>query len=725
MIFEHLEFHNFKPFSGTESIEFDTESDQPITLVCAKNDVGKTAVLEGIKFCLYGFEDGEKARTQCINRTAALEGSGETSVTMWVNHDGESYKIKRGHYFSGVDSAEDRSSEDPFMKVVVAPGTEDEEVYIDTEDEEREEEQDIDDAEDFVSDLLPEKTVQFFMFDGDRIQAFAEKLEDADASIRDAIEQILGIREIQNAINDLDDIAISHYRDEYNEASSEADEYESKKDEREDIAEELDDLQEELEDIKSDLEETEEELDIKKKELADAENLEELYENYIKARVRLYGVDEVPDAEETLDDDTLEDLGESVVEKIKRIRQQQQSLYKDFGPAAAIVAADNLEGRMPDEDTTIPKALRKTLREHEGACLVCGQSFDVDESHARSVDTDQEGCDICGRPLHITDSDLIDRYEEIEKDATDDAVTLSEKIDSALQLQHRDEKEDISPSSIKEEFGNLDDDSSDLEQRKEQLESRISRLDNELDNAMDETERESLRDRRDQLKTNRDRLLVRQGKRESEIGSKKEELNEIDDELDEMEGATEREARYKRLLNTSEETQNVFLEAKKNIVDNQRKKVQDEASRLFLEMSNKSDLYEGLDIDKEYRLRIKIDGETRDLSEQDPSQGARQIIAYAFNAAVARSASWEAPFVIDTPTGRLDNEHKTKLFDSLPEFGSQIVILYQPREMNREDIIGFRDDDILAGHYQITREEGSSVSSIEPLPEGEYTCGDD
>jgi hypothetical protein len=45
--------------------------------------------------------------------------------------------------------------------------------------------------------------------------------------------------------------------------------------------------------------------------------------------------------------------------------------------------------------------------------------------------------------------------------------------------------------------------------------------------------------------------------------------------------------------------------------------------------------------------------------------------------------------------------------------------------MNREDIVGFRDDDLLDNHYQITREEGSSVSTIEPMPEGEYTCGDD
>jgi len=123
MKFEHIDFLNFKPFRGPETIEFDPDSDKPLTLVCAKNDVGKTAVLEGIKFCLYGFEDGQEARTQCINRPAALDGSGETSVTMRAHHDGEFYRIKRGHYFSEVSSQEDRTAEDEFMQIVVAPGT--------------------------------------------------------------------------------------------------------------------------------------------------------------------------------------------------------------------------------------------------------------------------------------------------------------------------------------------------------------------------------------------------------------------------------------------------------------------------------------------------------------------------------------------------------------------------------------------------------------------------
>lgn len=720
MRFKQIDFTNFKPFLGTERLEFDLDEENPITLVCAKNDVGKTAILDGIRFCLYGFEedDEDEALDQCINRTAAVNGDGETSVTLFVSHDEQNYKIKRGHYFSDVSSPDDRSAEGEFMKIVVAPNTEEEDIFIDTDSDEH----DFGDAEDFVTDLLPEDTVRFFMFDGDRIDAFARRLEDADPGIRDAIELILGIREIQNAIKDLKNIPIKDYRSAYNEASSEADDYKAKKDEHEETAEELEEIEEDLEELESEINELSEDLSRKRQELAQAEDLEELHTEYIKARVTLYGIDEVPNAENVLDDSTIEEIGESVVSKIEGIRLQQQDLYSDFGPAASVVAAKNLEDHIPEQETTIPEAIRKTLKSKLDECLVCGQSFGVDTEGIDGIDEGDEDCDLCGRPLRIGEDELIDIYNEVDQDATDDAIELSQRIDDALDLE---DDFDLAKQSLTQQFETLDSQYTDLELRQEQLESRIARIDNELDNAMDETEREALRDRRDQLETRLERLLVRKGERQTDLKNTQAELKEIDSALDDMEGATEREKRYKRLMDTSEQARNVFKEAKNQIVDRQRRRVEEEASRLFLEMSNKSDVYNGLDIDKDYRLRIRVNGDIRDLSEQDPSQGARQIIAYAFNAAVARSTSWEAPFVIDTPTGRLDNEHKTNLFENLPEFGNQIVILYQPREMNEQDIVSFRDRDILANHYQITRESGSSVSRIEPLPDGEYTCGDE
>jgi len=101
MRFKQVDFTNFKPFLGTESLEFDLNEENPITLVCAKNDVGKTAILDGIRFCLYGFEDDDEqeALDQCINRTAAVNGDGETSVTLLVSQTSQKLQDQKRTLF--------------------------------------------------------------------------------------------------------------------------------------------------------------------------------------------------------------------------------------------------------------------------------------------------------------------------------------------------------------------------------------------------------------------------------------------------------------------------------------------------------------------------------------------------------------------------------------------------------------------------------------------------
>jgi DNA repair exonuclease SbcCD ATPase subunit len=720
MKLERVKLQNFKPYYQTEKIEFDPDDDEPLTLVRGQNDIGKTALLEGIKFCLYGFDvsGSQQARDQCINRKAAVEGLGQTSVTLKVSHDGETYRIVRGHHFDQVADSEDREAIDRFMKIIVAPDTDQEEVFIDTN-----EDDEIGDGENFVSDLLPKETVRFFMFDGDRIDQFASKLQESNPDVKNAIELILGIREIQNAIQDLDDIAIDHYESEYNSANSEADEYRDKKEERKEIAENLEDIEDDLDELRSEISETEQErADIRQK-LAEAADLEDKYEQQAKSRAELDGLDDVPNAEEILDEATIEDVSEdgSVKEQIRQVRLEQQELYNNFGPALAVVAGKTLEDDLPDESSTIPEAIREILRERSDDCLVCGQSLEVDTDGVDEVDDDEEECTLCGRPFSIVRDDLHEQLEEVKQDATDDAIRLSETIDEILDLE---DELGLSNQVIEQKFSALAEKYSDLEARREKLETRISRLENELDNAMDQTERQSLRDRRDQLESQLERLRVQLGETNSELQNTQSRLRKIDSQLDEVEGATERESHYKTLMDASNQTQSVFNGTKNRFVDRQRNQVEREASELFMELTNKSDVYDGLDIDNEYRLRIKVGDEIRDISEQDPSQGARQIIAYAFNAGIARSTNREAPFIIDTPTGRLDDEHKDELLKKLPEFGEQVIVLYQPRELTTGDIEEFKESDLVQNHYEISRGAVAEVSTISRISDAPSVGGD-
>jgi len=189
-------------------------------------------------------------------------------------------------------------------------------------------------------------------------------------------------------------------------------------------------------------------------------------------------------------------------------------------------------------------------------------------------------------------------------------------------------------------------------------------------------------------------------------------VEELEEELEGMEGASDEEERYSQLIEVSEQAQAAFRDAKDDYVEKRRESVQARASDLFMEMTNKDDVYEGLSIHTDYQLRIETNDGVFTIADQDPSRGARQIIAYAFIAGLAQFSSRDAPILIDTPIARLDPGHKASLIENLPDFVDQIIVFYQPNELTEEDIDLLREDDEIAGHYDIIQADDATVSTI-------------
>jgi DNA sulfur modification protein DndD len=141
-------------------------------------------------------------------------------------------------------------------------------------------------------------------------------------------------------------------------------------------------------------------------------------------------------------------------------------------------------------------------------------------------------------------------------------------------------------------------------------------------------------------------------------------------------------------IKSAEECEAGIKEAIDKIVEKSKSRVAQLASEVFLKLTNAPALYQGIEITAdEYELRIKtVGGVVRAVWEQMPSAGQSQIIATSFIAALNRYSAREAPVVIDTPVGRLDPIHKSNLIKFYPELGPQVIILYQPNELTSEDI---------------------------------------
>jgi Domain of unknown function (DUF5616)/AAA domain len=107
MIFKYLEFHNFMLFHGQQRLEFfqgrDNPPDTGLYLVLAANNAGKTTLIRGLRFLLYGrdaLRDKDKVQPNSIVCQKALsEAQNHHSPKCYVEarviHRGTEYTLRR------------------------------------------------------------------------------------------------------------------------------------------------------------------------------------------------------------------------------------------------------------------------------------------------------------------------------------------------------------------------------------------------------------------------------------------------------------------------------------------------------------------------------------------------------------------------------------------------------------------------------------------------------
>lgn len=677
---------NFKPFYETNSVYL--ENGSGVTLFGAKNDRGKTALLESVRFCLYDFESDDSGsrrekRNRCINRKAVVEDSDETFVSLIFEHNDRVYTIKRVLEFSRVDNRTARETDNHYVTVEIEDK---DDYFIDTR-----EDDEITDYREFRDGILPESASHFFIFDGEMIDRYAQRFGKRNTDVRKAIELVLGIEEIRKAVSDLQEYGVNYYRNLFQEAQSEAEEYREKKDQ-------LDQQRSELSSLRTKLEEKEEEIEFKQEKkndveerLAEAGEVQAKYQRLLKTRAELYGPEhEIAEkARDHFDEEELDDLTPSIKQQLHDTRNERQDVYQKFGPVAGVLLAREIESTVAlDSPGGLVEVLQKTLDELPENCYVCDRSLE-----------------------NISREELVNKLQEITHELTEEARYIYQLAENLIEFTEGNDEYDSGHQ--KAQFEHLTRRISELSQDVSKRESRIERLEEVIQNAEFGTDEvDEIRDRLEELKRQESRLKIEIENLQDDIDEQAELVGELKSELNELEGATAEEERYNRLIEVSKQARDTFEVAKHRYVEQRRESVEERASQLFMDMTNKDDVYEGLSIHSDYQLRIKTSDGTFTIADQDPSRGARQTIAYAFIAGLAQFSSRNAPILIDTPIARLDPGHKANLIENLPKFVDQIVVFYQPNELTEEDIDLIRESGEIVAHYDIIQGEDPRVSKI-------------
>jgi DNA sulfur modification protein DndD len=671
---------NFRPFYDEVNVPLNIEEDKPLIFIIGKNDRGKTAFLEALKFCLYGYEGSfQQINTKwrrAINRRAATEGDGETRVTVEFIDNDTVYRVSRFIEFEQVDDPDEREPERSEVTVTIPGGDGGEdETIIAQRDGEKEYNQ-------FMNNILPASASNFFFFDGEEVgNRYAGTQEEEEYSredIREAIETVLGIQQIQKAIDDMDNNA-SYYNEQYLEAESDREDLDELKDEKGELEDELSAQKTQLDTEQQVLENKEEALEKVENKIADAVELVEKQDRIDDIDGLLNGVDE-----EEADTDEEE---EGLYNILERKKEELQDYHTHFGSILIGVATSEVLDKVQVEQTAEKeKVINDLLKPAVEKCLCGNEIGEVEEE--------------------ILEQSL-ENFQSDSKQAKYDLRQLASKHQDKLQ----ESSDGRTIDKLKTDYHELYSEVRNLEERIEDLEEEQADLEGEIDEAaMSKSDVEDLREEKSRIKeeigesnSNIDNIEDEISRLESEISSK-------EDRIDSMGGATEEEERYRRLRNLCRKSRDAWKEIKEGYVESRRKDVQDYATEVLRRLTNKGGVYKGLEISENYELDVVTSSGTRPLEEQDPSQGARQIIAYAFIAGLNRWTARNAPVVIDTPVGRLDPTHKENLINYLPEFKDQVIMLYQPDEFHKEDLHKVKDQ--TSRHLRIRQREGDPKSSV-------------
>ncbi len=131
--------------------------------------------------------------------------------------------------------------------------------------------------------------------------------------------------------------------------------------------------------------------------------------------------------------------------------------------------------------------------------------------------------------------------------------------------------------------------------------------------------------------------------------------------------------------------------------------------------------FDSLERKSELVAKVKINPETFNLTllgldglaldTKRLSAGERQLLSVAILWALAEASGKEIPTIIDTPMGRLDGKHRTKLVENyFPEAAGQVILLSTDEEIAGQYYKKLKHS--LAKEYHISYEETAKTSTI-------------
>lgn len=656
MKIEKIILQNFGPYIGTQELDLSVENGSPVVLILGENMKGKTTLLRALRWVLYGVvhaHDGKELKSIGFANYDALKNSHqvEVSVEVHISDDSEEFFIKRKFVVQGdLDlEAEERRiiSQDVLMKPKNGPALS---------------AKDIPEA---VGRILHPEIADFFLFDGEMLQDFEEKLrsnEKASALVKSSIEKILGLQSLRLLDSDFE-----FFRKDF---TSELQKIAKLDKKNQEILDKM---------IQNDNQIRTLEEDFEKLQVLKNETINDL--DVVKSK--LSAVEAIRDAiiEREL-------LNEQKVESKLRIDEISEQISSEISYIWWAPLSDWIEIELEKVENGFQEFVRLN---QESAVL----ESEISRLRKQLL---TENCETCSQK--ITDS----RRDELNSQLTQMEASLLEIKDQDNNLENlafrRKELKELSKAKLSQlRLIDLD---KDLGTEKLKIDSINLKINN-LSDVIKDTNVSVMA-----LETERTEKSIRLSKIEDAISENVKELERLKadnkvktGELAANSGVNSPAKDQLEVLNLFDSKIDMVMERFRDLM---REEVERVATEIFVQLSTEPE-YKRVRISNKYMLDI-LD-ETDRIVER-PSAGGQQVLAMSFIGALVRCAVKRGPVMMDTPFGRLDKTHRKNILQWVPTLDTQVLLLVQSGEFDFDTDINYLEGKV-SSTFSLERKSASQT----------------
>lgn len=648
MRIQRLELHNFRQFYGTQSIEFsgaDPNDPRNVTVVYGENGRGKTGLYRAVMYCLFGLRivdqdrnydtDGDRfdEKNLYLVNLAAMEEDARTErkgveayVRLTFTHADKSYEMVR-RLFGILRPNAQVVEEDREVKLHTTDASGNTRTLGQAEAEEIAAE---------IRQILDPRVKDYFLFDGERIERLTRVTSRQRKEVAQGIRNLLKIDELFSADEGINALDIRLNRELQKVSTGD---YQKRLQEKGRLVEEQQKIEAEIKRLTNEI---------------------ELGEDHVR---RL-------DAEL----DKYKEM-ESAILRRKHLEEERDRLLADkddlhnqmraFTVEASVMLAKDLFDQLyldldrKKEKGQVPPDIRRELIERllQAMKCICGREFTAGSAEYHLLKAWENV------PMANIQTHLITLYSDLS------AARAHINGQSALLTDHLQK-------------------SARIEEKLDQLNVKLNELNEQLGQAANtdivakNQARRAIQTKLGVLKSERNTQLERKDKVKAQLEEVERELPRLakqQKEHRELSGQQE-------LLSKSKTAIKRVIEA---FVQDVRRELEEKANENFrrlLDMDGQKTL-KAITVSEDYTLEV-LDWMNRPFLA-NISAGQRQVVSLSFITALAQvaggSSVLEIPLYMDTPFGRLSQEHRDNLLQVIPNITPQWVLLATEREFGADE----------------------------------------